>query len=49
MVALEKMALFHEVGDELLSEDHHVVRFDFEGHTTFADLAIDEELATLVL
>lgn len=49
MVALEKMALFHKVGHELLSEDHHVVRFNFEGHATFADLAIDEELASLVL
>ena len=49
MVALEKMALVHEVGHKLLSEDHHVVRFHFERHATLADLAVDEELATLVL
>lgn len=49
VVSLKEVALLHEVGDELLTEDHHVVGFDLEGHAALADLSVDQELAALVL
>lgn len=48
MIPFQEVALLHEIGDELLAEDHHVVRFDLEGHAALADLPIDEELTAFI-
>ena len=42
------MGLLHEVGNELLSEHHNVVRFDLKWHPALTDLPINKKLAPLI-
>jgi hypothetical protein len=43
------MALLHEVGHQLLSKYHYIVRLNLEGHSTLTELSIDQEFAPFIL